>query len=210
MTRHRKTLVYSSAGALVAVTGVLLCGCADLQTPPVKAAMVESAVETGTPFQRGGPMGHWSGSLPSIPLDEALSKVDGTVSLPDTSVVGTMVHVSSDPTAGSLDGTPGLLVLYSSGVELSVGYGVHELRESAEMAPFTDGRKTVNELRQIAGVPVLVTAPGTQTTSHRDNRVPALLAWNAGGLRYTLTASEENQSTDHLIAIMRTMSPAER
>jgi hypothetical protein len=92
-------------------------------------------------------------------------------------------------------------------VVLAIDRGEHELDVATEFAPFTDKRKTANQLQQVGGTPVLVTEPGLQVSSHGDNRLPAMLIWNSDGMNYTLRSSEENQSTAFLKRVMRTMRP---
>jgi hypothetical protein len=206
VSRIRATLI---SALVLGIAALALAGCSSSTAGPTRRAEVASVVETGTLF-RGSSGFFWTDNAPSISLDAALAKIDATVLLPDAAVVGTMTHVVSDPTAVSADGKPGLLVAYSSGVQLSVGYPLRGLAVETGAAPFTDGRKTANTLRQIDGSPVLVTEPGTQQGSHVVNGVPASLTWDASGLRYRLTASNENQSTDHLVEVMRAMRPAQR
>jgi len=214
---HRKAPSGVWAVTLLAImTAFALSGCTSSPAPPVMRRSAASIAETGTPFMPNGgvaaAVAPWYERMPSIPLDVALSRYGNLVSLPDTTVVGTMAHVSLAPGTRSLDAPPELLILYSSGAQLFIDDNVVDLQGEADTrAPFIDGRQTLGDMRHVDGVSALVIHAGTQNGSHsRGNRVPAQLIWNSDGLRYHLTASNERTSTDHLIAIMRTMRPATR
>ena len=198
---------------LLAASAVLaICGCDSDLAATESAEPAPSVVVSGTPFFTRGR--DWRGTVPSVTLDEALAQVGVPVSLPDESLVGTATYVALDPTGAFDSGHPGLLFMYMSGVQLSINHREADLSRAASQtvgSGFTDGRTSFLELRDVDGMQALVSEAGTQVVqrgSRGENQVPAQVIWNADGLAYRLVAPVNDQSSERLIAIMRTMRPA--
>ena len=147
---------------------------------------------------------NWTTEMPGVSLDEARRKVGVTIRLPDASVAGAIKKVVLDDTASFESGQPGLLILFSSGVTLSIQHRPHDLDDvGSDFAPFTDGRPSAFETRTVDGVPVLTGEAGTQTTGHGENTVPSQVMWNEGSIGYGLTGPSADFGVERLVAIMR-------
>ncbi len=157
------------------------------------------------PIVATGRPGDFAASLKGVSLAEALREIGRYAPLPNEAIAGPLGKVVVDQTAGDpLQGNPGLFLIYRSGVRLTVNRRARDLSELGKSTiPFTDGRKTHFEPREINRTKVLVGRAGLQKTSHGDNEVPPMLLWNQSGLGYTLVGPTQDFAIDDLIAIMK-------
>jgi hypothetical protein len=186
----------------------LVLACLALATAGCSSSQAQSSqlpVASATPTRPHGVSADalaWSGS--GIPLDEARKRVGAHVSLPDTATVGDIEKVALDET--DVSGTPGLLVLYGSGIKLMIARNERDMTDlGAGAAPFTDGRSTAFELREIDGTQVLVGEAGRQIDSRGGDFMQSRNTWNQGGMAYSLISPSDDVTVDKLIAVMRTM-----
>ena len=188
-----------SALALACLT-LAAAGCkpSQVQSSPKQTASADSTRHRGVSADA---LDWASGS--GIPLSEALKRVGAPVSLPDTATVGDIEKVALDET--DVSGTPGLLVLYGSGIKLMIARTERDMTDfGTGAATFTDGRTAAFKLREIDGVQVLVGEAGEQIVP-RGAFMQSRITWNQGGMAYTLISVSDDVTVDKLIAVMRTM-----
>jgi len=198
----------SSLGSRMHVVSALLLACLALAAAGCKSSQVQNSPE---PIASADSTRHrgvsadaldWTGGS-GIPLAEALKRVGAPVSLPDTATVGDIEKVALDET--DVSGTPGLLVLYGSGIKLMIARTERDMTDlGTGAATFTDGRTAAFKLREIDGVQVLVGEAGEQIVP-RGDFMQSRITWNQGGMAYTLISVSDDVTVDKLIAVMRTM-----
>jgi hypothetical protein len=130
------------------------------------------------------------------------------VPLPDTSVVGDPTGAQLDELAKADKGSYGLLVGYSSGLNLTVEPGSTDLMalEARSTARFTDGRTKDFELIADGGRTYAVSPGGTQDLGPLGtNVVRPHLVFDLDDMTYTLTATSGSLTLDDLMNAARTI-----
>lgn len=131
-----------------------------------------------------------SPSASGLTLEDALRISRLTPELPSEAVVGKVRKVALNETVEDARGRCGFMVLYESGVRLSVEPGATDVadrvKQPSGVSPFRDGRRTVFDLSQVAGRPAMVRQPGEQMAQSAEIHLPALLLWSQDGLTYEL------------------------
>ena len=137
-----------------------------------------------------------------IELDDALIRVGQHVALPPASAAGEIEKVVLDETSTDPSGHPGIMILFESGIKLFAAYPPHDMADlGADAAPFTDGRTAELELKERAGVEILVCEAGWQG----ESRVLPRIMWNDANLGYTLIAPSDEMGTEELVGVMESM-----
>lgn len=191
-----------AAAALCLACAACASGCVSEPAASLPDNRPESAVTSAGMLPRRWM--NWTTSEPGVPLDEARDKVGVPIRLPDLAAAGQLKKVVLDGTASFETGHPGLLILFESGVTLSIQHRQHEMDWlGTDMAPYTDGRKSAFETRTVDGVLVRVGEAGIQTGSHGENLVPSQVMWNEGDMGYGLTGPTPEYGVDRLITVMR-------
>jgi hypothetical protein len=139
-------------------------------------------------------------------LGAAFALMGRTVSLPDTSVVGPIRKIVVDDMTNSRKDY-GLLVAYSSGVELAVEPGRYDWKAEllqAQDATFTDGGAHY-EVRTTAGRDTWIVRGGTQVLPSGEYGLQSSIAWNGPGVVYSLHATSASTTVDDLLRIAATV-----
>lgn len=141
-----------------------------------------------------------------ITLDEALAKFGREVTLPRSEGAPRKVLFFQDANADP--NTSELRILYSTGVELYVRPGGHDLeavRQFFSSAEFEDSADHGQAL-QIGSRKVVFNPGGKQTGRAAGNVVLPRILWNEDGLAYDLTASGQGTAAgDHIRAVLKEM-----